>query len=244
MLKCKLCGGSCDSIGGDKYQCDCCGNIFSEEDFVSVKKSILTPLNDSGAEVFQKNVDGVLEIRWRTEQGICSGSGFLINSLGYAVTNAHVVAQDNGKSCGICTVKLAGENCNAKVIAMGTENTSKHCSVDDLAIIKLDVVPLAAKVLRFENYENVRTGEKVFVIGNSLGQGTCITSGIVSDRMRGGELMTDCPINGGNSGGPIFNEKGFIIGAIVAGLTNAEGMNFAIPSNVIMEFLNKNGIRF
>lgn len=244
MKKCKLCGGNCISIGNGQYQCDCCGGTFSEDYFVSVKKNFVAPLNDNGADLFEKNVNGVLEIRWRTQQGICSGSGFLINSLGFAVTNAHVVSRDDGKSCGTCTVKIAGETHNARVVAMGTENTSKHCSVDDLAIIKLDRVPTNAKVLQFENYENVRTGEKVFVIGNSLGQGTCITSGIVSDRMRQDELMTDCPINGGNSGGPIFNDKGLIIGAIVAGITNAEGMNFAIPSNVVMEFLRKNGIRF
>lgn len=244
MKKCKLCGGSCESIGGGKYQCDCCGNI-SEEDFAAeAKKSIVTPLNDNGADLFENNVNGVLEISRRTENGICSGSGFLINSMGYAITNAHVVSRDDGKSCGTCTVKIADETHNARVVAMGTENASRHCSVDDLAIVKLDRVPGKAKVLQFENYGNVRTGEKVFVIGNSLGQGTCITSGIVSDRLRGGELMTDCPINGGNSGGPIFNDKGLIIGAIVAGITNAEGMNFAIPSSVVMEFLIKNGVRF
>ena len=52
-------------------------------------------------------------------------------------------------------------------------------------------------------------------------------------------LMTDCAVNGGNSGGPIFNQRGHVIGAIVSGITNAEGMNFAIPSGTIEAFLRQ-----
>lgn len=202
---------------------------------------------DSGADLFEKNINGVLEIRWQTGGGICSGSGFLINRNGYAVTNAHVVLKSDGNSCGSCTVKLAGETVSASVVAMGTTKKSDYCSVKDLAIIKLSRIPSKAKVLQFADYSKVRTGEKVFVIGNSLGQGTCITSGIVSDRMRDGEIMTDCPINGGNSGGPIFNTSGEVIGTIVASGnrfdgSDAEGMNYAIPSSVVTEFVKKSGI--
>ena len=52
-------------------------------------------------------------------------------------------------------------------------------------------------------------------------------------------MMTDCAVNGGNSGGPIFNEKGVAIGVIVSGITAAEGMNFAIPMDTVKEFINK-----
>ena len=52
-------------------------------------------------------------------------------------------------------------------------------------------------------------------------------------------LMTDCAVNGGNSGGPMFDEKGLIIGTIVSGITGAEGMNFAIPANTVIDFVNK-----
>ena len=71
----------------------------------------------------------------------------------------------------------------------------------DLALLKLSKMPFRAKVLEFEDFSNVRIGEPVFVIGNSLGYGTCITSGIVSDKERNVNgkmlLMTDCAVNGG-----------------------------------------------
>lgn len=55
-------------------------------------------------------------------------------------------------------------------------------------------------------------------------------------------MMTDCAVNGGNSGGPIFNEEGNAIGAIVSGITRAEGMNFAISSDTIIDFLHTNNV--
>jgi serine protease Do len=114
----------------------------------------------------------------------------------------------------------------------------------DLALIKLSRVPQGAVRVTFENFNRVRNGERVFAIGNSLGFGTCITSGIVSDRSRvvDGEtlLMTDCAVNSGNSGGPIFNEEGRVIGAIVSGISGAEGMNFAIPASTVVDFLKAN----
>ncbi len=268
MKECKLCGSDCKDLGNGRYKCSCCGNTFSADEFISVKEkaeieaakvraaeevraraAIETARikaeaskNRDGADLFESNINGVLEIRWKDADGISSGSGFLINRNGYAVTNAHVVSKNDGRSCQSCTVKLADRTVTANVVAMGTTDKSEHCSIKDLALIKLTEIPAKAKVLKFADYKKVRTGEKVFVIGNSLGQGTCITSGIVSDRMRNGELMTDCPINGGNSGGPIFNDEGLVIGAIVAGITNAEGMNFAIPSNNVIEFIKKCGV--
>ena len=114
---------------------------------------------------------------------------------------------------------------------------------DDLALIRLSGVPVQASVATFGDFNKVRNGEKVFVVGNSLGYGTCITSGIVSDRLRNVNgkmlLMTDCAINGGNSGGPMFNEKGEVIAVIVAGIDGAEGMNFAIPVDTVQQFLYK-----
>ena len=199
---------------------------------------------DHGVDVYDDNVDGVLEITWNPSMfTMSSGSGFLISKDGYALTNTHVVTHENGKSCERVNVNINGRKTTATVIALGDDKHGMGGGVD-LALIKLDRVPMGVKVLKFEKTNNVRNGERVFVIGNSLGHGTCITSRIVSDKERtietwGSMLMTDCPINGGNSGGPIFNDQGLVIGVIAAGITGAEGMNYAVPLNRVRDFLNK-----
>lgn len=248
MKKCKLCGGSCSEIGGGKYQCDFCGATFSESDFASRPKAGQSVKesaggSDLGADIYEKNVNGVLEISMSCGRA----SGYLISKSGYGITNSHAVALDNGKSCGQCKVKVAGETVSATVVAMGTQNNNMHCSNDDLALIKLARVPLNATPLSFGDYNRVRTGERIFVIGNSLGEGTCITSGIVSDKDRGGQLMYDCPTNPGNSGGPVFNADGQVIGTHVAGKSpngvKVQGMNYAIPVSAVESFLSRAGYR-
>ena len=239
MVQCKVCGGNCKERKGE-YVCIFCGASYPANEVES--KSSVSAKESSGADIFEQNINGILEIRWYDQRYTHSGSGFLISSDGYCITNTHVVTQEDGRSVGTVSVKLKGEEVKATVIALGDD---KHGlgSGDDLALIKLSRIPSGVKVLEFEDFSNVRIGEKVFVIGNSLGYGTCITSGIVSDkeRMVNGHmlLMTDCAVNGGNSGGPIFNEKGKVIGAIVSGIDRAEGMNFAIPSKTITQFIRR-----
>ena len=243
-MRCKNCGGNCKELGGGKYECEFCGAIFSEAE---ARRSVpvSNKSHDSGVDVFEQNIGGILEIRWRDGNFIHSGSGFLISPDGYAVTNAHVVTSEDGRSVGNISVKIKDENLSATVVALGD---NKHGSGNgvDLALVKLNRLPFGAKILQFEDFNNVRIGQQVYVVGNSLGYGTCITSGIVSDKQRNVNgkmlLMTDCAVNGGNSGGPIFNEKGLVIGAMVSGINSAEGMNFAIPSSTVLEFIRKNKI--
>ncbi len=256
MKECKLCGSNCRNIGSGQYKCCSCGTIFTEEDFLIAKEKAKIEtakigtykesrieaevLSNNGADLFDKTVNGVCEISTSTGRG----SGYLISQNGYVITNYHVIALENGNACNQLTIRIAGENVTAKVVSMATNNTSDFCSNNDLALIKLSKVPFNAKVLEFGDYSEVRTGENVFVIGNSLGRGTCITKGIVSDRNRNGQILTDCSVNPGNSGGPIFNENGKIIGTIVASGnrsdgSDAEGMNYAIPSSVVLNFIRK-----
>ena len=242
--KCLACGAPLSEVGG-RLECDFCGSSFAKSDFApATPKGATAPVQKSntGADVFDQNIGGILEIRWQDEKYVHSGSGFLINSEGYAITNTHVVTHEDGRSCGTVSVKINGENLTASVVALG-DNKHGLGSGIDLAIIKLNRVPFNAKILQFEDFNNVRIGQQVYVVGNSLGYGTCITSGIVSDKARNVNgkmlLMTDCAVNGGNSGGPIFNDKGLVIGAIVSGIDNAEGMNFAIPSSAVIEFIRR-----
>ncbi len=265
-MKCKNCGADLTENGGI-YKCRFCGKQYTENDLksapapapsagnvryespgasgVSSRASVNSAPMDHGADIFESNVPGVLEIQWSDDQYIHSGSGLLITSDGYALTNTHVVTHETGESCEEVIVRLCGESIRAYVVALGDDKHGSGRGVD-LALIKLDRVPNPAKTLVFDDFNNVRIGERVFVIGNSLGYGTCMTNGIVSDKCRNVNgrmlMMTDCAINGGNSGGPIFNDRGLVIGVIVSGITEAEGMNFAIPADTVMGFLHNSGI--
>lgn len=252
--RCRQCGGMLKPQGTG-FKCICCGTYFATLEELrprtaapaspySYTESAPMPQKfDHGVDVFDMNINSVLEITWEDSQYKHSGSGFLISPDGYAVTNTHVVTHENGASCREVTVRMCGEWTTATVLSLG-DNRHGDGNGDDLAIIKLSRVPASARVVHFERSANVRNGERVFVIGNSLGYGTCITSGIVSDRERNVNgkmlLMTDCAVNGGNSGGPIYNEKGLVIGAIVSGIPSAEGMNFAIPVDTVLAFIRSN----
>lgn len=244
MAFCKTCGGVMILINGNQYLCPYCGNEYKTDfSMVSpVDRAVKIDLKDHGVDVFDTNINGVAEITWSTDTSTVSGSGFLISNRGYILTNTHVVTTEDGESCKNVQVKLCGKTVNGFVVKLG-DDCHGHGNGVDLALVRLSEVPAQAKVLTFENFQKVRNGERVFVIGNSLGYGTCITSGIVSDRCRDvdGEmlLMTDCAVNGGNSGGPIFNERGRVIGVIVSGITGAEGMNFAIPSDIAIQFVQQ-----
>ena len=264
---CRQCGGELKA-NGEGYKCSCCGMTFaSVEELHPERRSNQNSFNpyanaspavyqqpayqqptaveqyDHGVDVFDTNVKAVLEITWSDERYVHSGSGFLVSNDGYAITNTHVVTYEDGRSCEKVNVKICDQNVKADVIKLG-DNLHGSGNGIDLALIKLNQIPKDAVTVTFENFERVRNGERVFVIGNSLGYGTCITSGIVSDRLRMVEgnklLMTDCAVNSGNSGGPIFNESGRVIGAIVSGMSGAEGMNFAIPADAVINFMKEN----
>lgn len=253
MKKCKLCGGTCMSVGNGQYQCDCCGNVFAEDDFVpktSSKKEFRNANIDLGADLFSRVINGVVEIECRGKKSAWCGSGYIISQYGYAMTNAHVAADDDGQPSANISVNICGKMIAAKVVALADDKAG-HGNGVDLAIIKLNSMPQGAVVLQLADFSDVHTGERVFVLGNSLGDGTCITSGIVSDRSRVLEgktlLMTDCAINGGNSGGPIFNADGKVIGTICSARinkdgTDTKGMNYAVPINIVEAFIKKSGI--
>lgn len=237
---CKTCGSTLLSVGNGGYRCLYCGNGYATD---AAHPEVMTQSEavrrDRGADVFEESINGVLEIMWGDETGTYAGSGMLLTKSGWALTNTHVVTSEDGRSCGRVAVRLAGMEVGATVEKLGDDHHGSGSGVD-LALIRLDNVPSGAQVLKFADFASVRNGEKVYVIGNSLGLGTCITSGIVSDRRRNVEgdelLMTDCATNCGNSGGPMFNESGRVIGVIVSGLVGAEGMNFAIPADTAQRF--------
>ena len=155
------------------------------------------------------------------------GSGFIIDKKGIVVTNNHVIqdAED-------IIIRVNGDKeFKAKVI--GSDPLS------DIAILQLETKEKFTPV-KFGNSDNARIGDWVIAIGNPFGLGGTVTSGIISARNRSiglsryeDYIQTDASINSGNSGGPLFDMNGDVIGinTAILGRSGSIGIGFAIPSN-------------
>ncbi len=166
------------------------------------------------------------------------GSGFFVNTDGYIVTNFHVVQNDREFRV-TRLVKKGG------VVERKVYEDIKIIAVDpfhDLAVIKVEnkiKAPITPVVL---SAGDTRPGDLVFAIGHPHGLEQTVTEGIVSHvkRIISGVpfLQVDAPVNPGNSGGPLFNINGEVIGVINMGLLKSEGLNFAIPVREVKFLLN------
>ncbi|MGI9951238.1 trypsin-like peptidase domain-containing protein [Moorellaceae bacterium AZ2] len=167
------------------------------------------------------------------QQGL--GSGFLISSDGYILTNEHVV-----EGAEEVEVTIAGFDQRFKARVVGADRDL------DLAILKVDVgKPLP--YLKLGDADKARVGEWVIAIGNPYGLDHTVTVGVLSakgrpvdtqDRHYENLLQTDASINPGNSGGPLLNLHGEVIGINTAVKIDAQGVGFAIPSTTVQPVLN------
>lgn len=158
-----------------------------------------------------------------------AGSGVIVTSDGYIVTNNHVA----GNASSITVRLYDGKEYQAQLVGADDQT--------DLAILKIEATGLTPAVLG--NSGALSVGDKAIAVGNPLGQlGGSVTQGIISaldrsitleDGMNMTLLQTDASINPGNSGGGLFNQHGELIGIVVAksGGANVEGIGFAIPIN-------------
>ena len=166
------------------------------------------------------------------------GSGFLIDDKGHVVTNNHVI--ENAQEINITIGDNEKKIYKAKVIGKDKKT--------DLAVLKIDIKS-SIPFVKFGDSDKIRVGEHVIAIGNAFGFGGTVTSGIISAKCRylGGQfyeefIQTDASINKGNSGGPMFNMNGEVIGvnsAIVSPSGGNVGIGFAIPSNTAKSIINK-----
>ena len=168
-------------------------------------------------------------------QAYALGSGFIIDEKGIVITNNHVIqnAED-------ILVRVNGdEEYKAKIIGKDP--------LSDIAVLQIEADEKFIPV-KFGNSDKSRIGDWVIAIGNPFGLGGTVTSGIISARNRSIGLaryedfiQTDASINQGNSGGPLFNMNGDVIGinTAILGQSGSIGIGFAIPSNSAIKVINQ-----
>lgn len=217
--------------------------LVSTEATISEKRSVVSQEGEVVADVAERVSPSVVSIlteseasygyRSYTQQG--AGTGVIISSDGYILTNRHVVS-----GAGTVQVVLSDGTSYDDVEVIGTD------PANDIAFLKIKNVK-NLKPVTIGDSSQAEVGEKVIAIGNALGQyQTSVTSGIISGLGRplvagseaGGDLeqlnnllQTDAAINPGNSGGPLVNLDGQVIGINTAIDQEAQGIGFAIPIN-------------
>ncbi len=218
----------------------------------TVRESVATPVSDSGSTAMPTVSSGSMDITTmykkygagvvRVEHSTGLGSGFVIDSEGHILTNAHVV--DGAK--GEITVSFSNEErVVAKVI--GIDNAT------DVALLKVDLPASALTVIPLGDSATQQVGDPVVAIGNPFGQDRTVTSGIISAVARSIQapngfmindaIQTDASINHGNSGGPLLNMQGRVIGInsqIDTGGTGdgSVGIGFAVPINLVKQVVS------
>jgi putative serine protease PepD len=194
--------------------------------------------------IYQRTYQGVVDITVEDSGGFspfggsgtsqAEGSGFVYDEQGDIITNQHVITG----ATKITVTLWNGKPYKAKLV--GTDSST------DLAVVRISAPSSMLHPLTLANSTNVQVGDPVIAIGSPFGLSETVTSGIVSALHRtmnapnrytiGNSIQTDAPINHGNSGGPLINAAGQVIGVnaqIQSDGGGSNGVGFAIPSNTV-----------
>jgi putative serine protease PepD len=203
----------------------------------------------TATQIYQRDSTGVVAIKAITAKGEDEGTGIVLNEKGLILTNDHVIAgatsitvEANGSSSMTRVAKVVGEEAN-----------------QDLALISVNPSGLGLKALTLASSTPVQVGDSVYAIGNPYGLEETLTRGIVSALGREisapdgskitGAIQTDAALNPGNSGGPLLNEEGEVIGvnsqiasdaaSVEGSQPGSTGVGFAISSDTVAEVVKK-----
>ena len=202
-------------------------------------------------EIYRETGPGVVQVTSTTSGGdslfgfgggggTALGSGFVVDKAGHVVTNYHVI-----QGADEVEVNFSGED-NIPATVVGSDPST------DLAVLKIDAQARALTPLPLGSSDAIRVGDPVVAIGNPFGLERTVTAGIVSALQRQIQapngytidevIQTDAPINQGNSGGPLLNAKGEVIGVnsqIESESGGNVGIGFAIPINTVKEVVSQ-----
>ena len=253
-LVCALLGGLC---GGAIAESRMNGRLTAIEDSLNADTPVETPVvstssapisaDSSGTiswseinDLASKQVVGVTtEVTYtnffgQTSSSAVSGSGFIITEDGYILTNYHVIETAYQSNYAVTVMTHDGTRYDATIVGVEASN--------DIALLKIDASGLTPATLG--NSDSIAVGDEICAVGNPLGElEFTSTFGRVSalDRLitteEGGSAINmfqiDAAVNSGNSGGPVYNAKGEVIGIVTAkySSTGVEGLGFAIPIN-------------
>ncbi len=213
---------------------------------VAREEAVAAPAAETSAiadlpDLFERVVPSVVQIRARGQRAGGAGSGVVIDRAGHIVTNYHVV-----RGAVTLVVELRdGTVAAARLLGSDPGN--------DLAVLHADLPAASLSPAVFGDSGAVRVGEPVFAVGNPFDLDFTLTTGIVSgidrETQRGlngrairGVLQTDAAVNPGNSGGPLFNAEGEVIGITTAvenpiGQSFFVGVGYAVPSNTVERYV-------
>ena len=190
----------------------------------------LTTLKASASSDFSSIIENAIESVVTIKTNVAQGSGFIIAEGGYVITNAHVM--EDATAANIITYD--GET--HRVSRVGENPTM------DITLLKIEDESYNPLILA--NSDDVQVGEKVIAIGNPLGLQFSVSEGIVSATDREGSngisayIQTDAALNSGNSGGPLINTEGKVIGINNFKIGDSENLGFALESNYIKTIVN------
>ena len=226
-----------DPYGEDYYS-------YEQQDSMDVPPSIPAAPTGSGvtvtlqppegetlsyAQIYEKNAPSIVSIEAQTPWSYNTGTGIVLTSDGYIITNAHVVSEAET----VYVVPQSNDYLEAKLVGFAAD--------EDLAVLKVEAQGLTPA--EFGDSEALQAGESVAAIGDPLGYRSTITDGIISSLHREVDvdgipmilIQTSAAINFGNSGGALINQYGQVVGIttikIVSDDGSAEGLGFAIPSS-------------
>ena len=193
-----------------------------DQEFAELKATTSTDFSG----IIEKAIKGVVTVKTNTGQG----TGFFITKDGYLITNEHVI--DGATAAGIITYD--GELHQVKLIGVDARM--------DIGLLKIEG---NYDLLDLGNSNDISVGEKVIAIGNPLGLQFSVSEGIISAVHRAGPnninayIQTDAALNPGNSGGPLINKKGEVIGINNFKIGSSESLGFALESNYIKDVVNQ-----